>query len=260
MKEVVLDAREISKIYGLDTKNPVYALNKVSLKIEAGEFVCIMGPSGSGKSTLINNLTTIDVPTTGNVYIGGIEVKQMSQKEIGKFRYKNLGFVFQNYNLLNSLTLFENITLPLNLASMDKDTIVHRIEMWAKKLGIMDILEKYPSDCSGGQNQRAAVCRALVSEPKLLIADEPTGNLDSKNSHELLSLFKKLNETNHVSIVMVTHDAMIASYSSKLLYLKDGVIDQVLERQEMSQKEYFDQIVAINSSASLALFNGNKKE
>lgn len=250
----ILKATNVTKIYGLDTKNPFTALSDVSLNMYEGDFICIMGPSGSGKSTFINNLSTIDIPTKGQVYINDVEVRQMSEKEIGKFRYQNLGFIFQEFNLLDSLTMFENIAVPLTLAGIKKAEIQERIKNIAEKLKVETILDKYPNDCSGGQRQRVSICRALVTNPKIIVADEPTGNLDSKNSHELLSLFKELNEQEGVSILMVTHDPMIASYSTKLLYIKDGVIDETIERKEASQKEYFYKIVDINSTESQALF------
>lgn len=254
-KNKILIAKNVTKIYGVGTKNPYTALKDVSLEMEEGEFICVMGPSGAGKSTFINNLSTIDLPTKGFVYINGKEVRQMSEREIGRFRYENLGFIFQEFNLLDSLTIFENIAVPLTLAGKKKKGIQESVNQIAKKLGVEMILNKYPSECSGGQRQRAAICRALVTKPKLIVADEPTGNLDSKNSHELLSLFRDLNVNSGVSILMVTHDPKIASYSSKLLYIKDGVIDETIERQNMSQKEYFYKIVDINSTESQALFD-----
>ena len=254
-KNKILIAKNVTKIYGVGTKNPYTALKDVSLEMEEGEFICVMGPSGAGKSTFINNLSTIDLPTKGFVYINGKEVRQMSEREIGRFRYENLGFIFQEFNLLDSLTIFENIAVPLTLAGKKKKDIQESVNQIAKKLGVEMILNKYPSECSGGQRQRAAICRALVTKPKLIVADEPTGNLDSKNSHGLLSLFRDLNVNSGVSILMVTHDPKIASYSSKLLYIKDGVIDETIERQNMSQKEYFYKIVDINSTESQALFD-----
>ena len=254
-KNKILIAKNVTKIYGVGTKNPYTALKDVSLEMEEGEFICVMGPSGAGKSTFINNLSTIDLPTKGFVYINGKEVRQMSEREIGRFRYENLGFIFQEFNLLDSLTIFENIAVPLTLAGKKKKDIQESVNQIAKKLGVEMILNKYPSECSGGQRQRAAICRALVTKPKLIVADEPTGNLDSKNSHELLSLFRDLNVNSGVSILMVTHDPKIASYSFKLLYIKDGVIDETIERQNMSQKEYFYKIVDINSTESQALFD-----
>ena len=219
-KNKILIAKNVTKIYGVGTKNPYTALKDVSLEMEEGEFICVMGPSGAGKSTFINNLSTIDLPTKGFVYINGKEVRQMSEREIGRFRYENLGFIFQEFNLLDSLTIFENIAVPLTLAGKKKKDIQESVNQIAKKLGVEMILNKYPSECSGGQRQRAAICRALVTKPKLIGADEPTGNLDSKNSHELLSLFRDLNVNSGVSILMVTHDPKIASYSSKLFLEK----------------------------------------
>ena len=253
-RKEILVADKITKIYGIGTKTLYEALHEVSLTMYEGEFVCIMGPSGAGKSTFINNLSTIDIPTKGKVFINGKEVRVMSEGEIGKFRYENLGFIFQEFNLLDSLTIFENIAVPLTLANVDKKEITKRVEEVAKKLDVAQTLDKYPNECSGGQRQRVAICRALVTNPKLIVADEPTGNLDSKNSHEILSLFKELNEKEGVSILMVTHDSKIASYSSKLLYIKDGIIDRTIEREGLSQKEYFYKIVDINSSESQELF------
>ena len=243
-RKEILVADKITKIYGIGTKTLYEALHEVSLTMYEGEFVCIMGPSGAGKSTFINNLSTIDIPTKGKVFINGKEVRVMSEGEIGKFRYENLGFIFQEFNLLDSLTIFENIAVPLTLANVDKKEITKRVEEVAKKLDVAQTLDKYPNECSGGQRQRVAICRALVTNPKLIVADEPTGNLDSK----------KLNEKEGVSILMVTHDSKIASYSSKLLYIKDGIIDRTIEREGLSQKEYFYKIVDINSSESQELF------
>lgn len=254
MSKEILVAENITKIYGLGTSHPVTALNEVSLSMNEGDFVCVMGPSGSGKSTFINNLSTIDIPTKGKVFINGKEVRTMGENEIGRFRYENLGFIFQEFNLLDSLTVFENIAVPLSLAHVSKEEINQRVKDIATRLNVDHLLEKYPSECSGGQRQRVAISRALVTNPKLIVADEPTGNLDSKNSHELLELFKKLNHEDGVSILMVTHDSMIASYSSKLLYIKDGVIADRIERGDMSQKEYFYKIVDVNSVESQKLF------
>lgn len=250
----IIKAKNVTKIYGLSTGHPFKALSDVSLDMYQGEFVCVMGPSGAGKSTFINTLSTIDRPTKGNVYIDGTEVKVMSEQQIGKFRYENLGFIFQEFNLLDSLTVFENIAVPLVLKQVNKDEIKKRVERISKRLNIDAILSKYPNECSGGQRQRVAIARALVTKPKIIIADEPTGNLDSSNSHEILSFFKELNEEEGVSILMVTHDAKIASYSSKVLYIKDGIIDDVIERNNMTQKDYFYKIVDINSSESQELF------
>ncbi|MEG0366036.1 MAG: ABC transporter ATP-binding protein [Coprobacillus sp.] len=255
MSNEILVADKVTKIYGLGSKNPVTALNEVSLKMYEGDFICVMGPSGSGKSTFINNLSTIDVPNIGQVYINGKEVRTMGENEIGRFRYENLGFIFQEFNLLDSLTIFENIAVPLSLASCSIDEIKEKVKNIAVKLNVEGLLDKYPMECSGGQRQRAAIARALVTNPKLIVADEPTGNLDSQNSHDLLELFKKLNDEENVSILMVTHDSMIASYSKKLLYIKDGQISDTLEKGDLSQKDYFYKIVDINSVESQKLFS-----
>lgn len=254
MSKQILVAENITKIYGLGTSHPLKALDNVSLSMNEGDFVCVMGPSGSGKSTFINNLSTIDIPTKGKVFINDKEVRTMGEGEIGKFRYQNLGFIFQEFNLLDSLTIFENIAVPLSLAHLSKTAINERVMKIAQRLDIESLLNKYPSECSGGQRQRVAIARALVTHPKLIVADEPTGNLDSQNSHELLELFKQLNEEEGVSILMVTHDSMIASYSQKLLYLKDGKIAETVEKNDLSQKEYFYKIVDVNSNESQKLF------
>lgn len=260
MSKEILCADHVTKIYGIDTKNPVTALKDVSLKLYEGEFVCVMGPSGSGKTTFINNLSTIDIPTKGKVNINGKEVRVMGENEMGRFRYENLGFIFQEFNLLDSLTVFENIAVPLTLANVPLHDIKKRVLHMAEKLNIDHLLDKYPYECSGGQRQRIAISRALVTHPKLIVADEPTGNLDSKNSHELLELLKELNEKEGVSILMVTHDSMIASYSQKLLYIKDGCIAETIERGQQSQKDYFYKIVDVNSVESQKLFTDEFKE
>lgn len=253
MNKEILYAHQVTKIYGLESSNPVTALKNIDLKMYEGDFICVMGPSGSGKSTFINVLSTIDTPTKGNVYINGTEIRTMSENEIARFRYQNLGFIFQEFNLLDSLTIYENIAVPLTLANQSLKDIEIRVQEIAKKLHIESLLEKYPSECSGGQRQKVAIARALVTKPKLIVADEPTGNLDSHHSHELLELFHQLNEEG-ISVLMVTHDSMIASYSKKLIYIKDGEIAETLTRGEMDQKEYFYKIVDINSLESQKWF------
>ena len=191
--ETVLQAKNMTKIYGLGSKQPFTALENIDLEIKAGEFIVVMGASGSGKSTLVNNISTIDMPTKGNLYILNQEVKQMSENQLGKFRY-------QYFNLLNSLTVYENIMIPLKLIGEDKKVIDEKVHQITKELDIESLLNKYPHECSGGQQQRVAIARALIGNPKIIIADEPTGNLDSQNSHEILSIFKKMNE-NHIKFV-----------------------------------------------------------
>ena len=250
----VLEATNVEKTYGLHTKQPFKALKGIDLTINEKDFICIMGPSGSGKSTFINVLSTIDFPTAGKVVINGQDVTTMSEEQLGRFKYENLGFIFQDFNMIGSLTIAENIAVPLSLSHHTKAEILNGIQTIAKKLEIDHLLDKYPEECSGGQRQRAAIARALVNHPKLIVADEPTGNLDSENSHEILRLFKKLNSEDGVTILMVTHDSMIASYSKKLLFIKDGELETTIEKGNRTQKEYYYDIVDANSKESQALF------
>lgn len=254
MSKEIIKAEHVSKIYGLGSKHPYQALNDITLTINEGEFVCIMGPSGAGKSTLLNVLTTIDFPTKGKAFIDGEEVRTLSSHQVGLLRYERLGFIFQNFNLLDALTVKENIAVPLSLASVNRQEIDERIISIASKLNIEKLLEKYPYECSGGQRQRIAIARALINHPKIIVADEPTGNLDSANSHEVLDFFSKLNTEEGVTILMVTHDPLIASYSSKLLYIKDGMIEHTIHKEALEQKDYFYRIVDINSNEAQSYF------
>lgn len=254
MANCVLEAKDVIKIYGEDEKTQVIALNKVSLNIYEGDFITVMGPSGAGKSTFLNNLSTIDLPTKGVVKINGKNVRTMGEIEIGRFRYENLGFIFQEFNLIGTLTIFENVAVPLTLKNVPHKEVEERVEKIAKKLEIEKLLNKYPDECSGGQRQRVAIARALVTNPKLIIADEPTGNLDSKNSHAILGFLKDLNEKEGATILMVTHDAQIASYSKKMVYIRDGVIDGIVEKGDLSQRDYFYKIVDMNSRESQNIF------
>ncbi len=249
-ENIVLEAKHMKKIYNYRTDNEFEALHDISFQVHEGEFIAIMGPSGSGKSTFINNISTIDLPTGGRVYINGAEVRSMSANQIGRFRYHNLGFIFQDFNLLDTHTMFENIALPLSLAHVNPEEIKKRVDVLAQNMDITHLLHKYPNECSGGQRQRAAICRALVNNPRIIVADEPTGNLDSANSSELMKILEKLNKDEGVTIVMVTHDALVASYSGRLLYIKDGSIDKTLDRADMDQDTYFKKIVEINSEES----------
>ncbi|MCF0109631.1 MAG: ABC transporter ATP-binding protein [Erysipelotrichaceae bacterium] len=247
---VVLRTIDLVKTYNKGMPNEFEALHKINFDVHEGDLICIMGPSGSGKTTFINNISTIDTPTAGKVYINGAEVKLMSANEIGRFRNKNLGFIFQEFNLLNTHTIFENIAMPLALAKVPKAEIKKRVESITEAMNIWDHMYKYPQECSGGQRQRAAICRALITSPKIIIADEPTGNLDSKNSTEFLQIIEQLNKVNNVTVVMVTHDAFAASFATKLLYIKDGEILAILERGEKNQKEFFDEISELNARES----------
>ena len=250
MSEYVLEAKKLTKIYNANTPNAFEALHAIDLQVKEGEFIGIMGPSGSGKSTFINNISTIDTYTSGFVYINGIETRRMTANQMGRFRYENLGFIFQDFNLLDTYTLYENIALPLSLAHVDKAVIDQRVKELAAQMKIDTLLHKRPNECSGGQRQRAAICRALVNHPRIIVADEPTGNLDSANSAELMKILRRLNEEEGVTIVMVTHDPLVTSYTSRFVYLKDGYIESVTERGNMTQEEYFHAIVEVNSAES----------
>ncbi len=254
MPQTVLETKNLTKIYNLGQENEFEALHRINFTAQAGEFLCIMGPSGSGKTTFINNISTIDFPTKGQVLIDGVEIHTMSSNEIGRFRSRTLGFVFQEFNLLGTHTIYENIAMPLALAKVKKNEARQRVETMAGQMGIQEILHKYPRECSGGQRQRGAICRALVMNPKIIIADEPTGNLDRRSANEFLELVDKLNREQAVTIIMVTHDPLIASYSSRLVYIKDGIIEQTIEKGQMGQKEYFWRITEINASESKNMF------
>lgn len=186
MNEIIIEVKKISKVYDEMTDNPVISLNNISMSIEKGEFICVMGTSGSGKTTFINCISTMDTPSKGQVILYGKSTLEMSDEEIGNFRSKEIGFIFQEYNLLDYLTLEENIAFPLSMNKVKNSEIKKRVHEIAKNLGIEGLLNKYPDECSGGQKQRTAIARALVNEPSIIIADEPTGNLDSKNTSELL--------------------------------------------------------------------------
>lgn len=254
MPQPILETKNLTKIYNSGQENEFEALHGINFSSRAGEFLCVMGPSGSGKTTFINNISTIDFPTKGRVFIDGVEIHTMSANEIGRFRSKTLGFVFQEFNLLDTHTIYENIAMPLALAKTRKKEASERVERMAGQMGLQDVLHKYPRECSGGQRQRGAICRALVMNPKIIIADEPTGNLDRRSANEFLELVGRLNREQAVTIIMVTHDPLIASYSSRLVYIKDGIIEQTLEKGQMSQKEYFWKITEINASESKDIF------
>lgn len=248
----LLFAKDIIKNYG--GKKRVKVLDKVNMTIDEGDFVCIMGPSGSGKSTFLNVLSTVDTPSRGVIKFNGKSIYTMPDSDVARLRYENIGFVFQEFNLMDTLTIRDNIGIPLVLGDVGKKEIKERTEKIAKELGIFETLDRHPNECSGGQRQRAAAARALITNPKLIVADEPTGSLDTKNSHELLRIFQKRNEEG-IAILMVTHDSMIASYAKKLMFLRDGKVDQVLERGNLTQKEFFYKIVDITSKESQALFD-----
>lgn len=218
--------------------NKVEALKNVNFTVEQGEFVAIMGESGSGKTTLLNILAALDKPTVGSVALDGVLLSAVKESEAASFRRNNLGFVFQDFNLLDTLTLQDNIFLPLVLSGKSYSEMSERLEPIAKNLGISEILGKYPYEVSGGQKQRAAVARALITNPKLVLADEPTGALDSKASNELLSLFEKINESGQ-TVVMVTHSVKAASTAGRVLFIKDGeVFHQIYRGTDTSEQFY----------------------
>ncbi|WMJ79731.1 ABC transporter ATP-binding protein [Clostridium sp. MB40-C1] len=244
MKEI-LKAKNLTKVYG--AKGNVYqALNEIDLIVFEGEFVGIMGPSGAGKSTLLNIISTIDKPTAGYIVIDGDNITKLKGDKLSDFRRKKLGFIFQDFNLLDTLTIKENIALPLSLSKVSYKKINNSIEDITSKLGIYDLLEKYPYEVSGGQKQRVAAARALINRPSLILADEPTGALDSKSSRELLETLENLNKNDKSTIMMVTHDAFAASYCKRVIFIKDGKLYREIERTT-SRKEFFQQIIDLTS-------------
>lgn len=240
MKDILI-VENIKKEYG-KRGSRYEALKGVSFKVNKGEFVGIMGSSGAGKSTLLNIISTIDNQSSGKVYINNNDISKMNQNQIADFRRDNLGFVFQDSNLLETLTVKENIMLPLSLKNEKVSVIESRIQEVVKSLDIEPILNKYPYEISGGQKQRGAVCRAIITKPALILADEPTGALDSKSARSLLDSFSKLNKEDESTILMVTHDAMSASYCNRILFIKDGIIFTELVKGD-STKEFYHKIL-----------------
>ena len=233
----ILEVRNLQKIYSTRLGgNQVTALRDVSFSVEKGEFVAVMGESGSGKTTLLNILSALDRPTAGEVILSGTPLSSVKEKQLAQFRRDNLGFVFQDFNLLDMFTLRDNIYLPLVLAGKSPGEMRRRVEPLARRLEIGALLNKFPYEVSGGEQQRAAVARALITEPQLLLADEPTGALDSRASGELLSLFGSLQEAGQ-TLIMVTHSIAAASHASRVLFIRDGRIGQEILRQGMSGDE-----------------------
>lgn len=221
--------------------NRVEALKNVTFTAEQGEYIAIMGESGSGKTTLLNILAALDKPTSGKVLLDGTDITELKEKNIAKFRRDNFGFVFQDFNLLDSLSVCDNILLPLVLMGVHHDSMMKKLTPTAEMLGISDLLDKYPYEISGGQKQRTAAARAIITEPKILLADEPTGALDSKSSDELLSLFSRFNADGQ-TILMVTHSVKAASRAGRVLFIKDGQIFHQLYRGECSDDQLYRKI------------------
>ena len=238
----ILEVTSLKKIYTTRFGgNQVQALSNVSFSVEQGEYVAIMGESGSGKTTLLNILAALDRPTSGEVILDGIRLSSVKEKEISAFRRENLGFVFQDFNLLDTFTLQDNIFLPLVLSGKSYPEMNQRLQPLAGKLGIGEILQKYPYEVSGGQKQRAAVARALITEPKLILADEPTGALDSRATDSLLWMFNEINREGQ-TILMVTHSTKAASHAGRVLFIKDGEVFHQLYRGNSSNDEMYQKI------------------
>lgn len=253
----LLDVKNLKKIYTTRFGgNQVQALSNVSFSIEEGEYVAIMGESGSGKTTLLNILASLDKPTSGEVLLDGKNIVSIKESEISKFRRNNLGFVFQDFNLLDTFSIRDNIFLPLVLSGKEFKEMNSRLEPIIKKLGIEDILEKFPYEVSGGQKQRAAVARALITNPKLVLADEPTGALDSRATEHLLKLFADINHDKQ-TILMVTHSVKAASHASRVLFIKDGEVFHQLYKGNMSNEELYHKI---SDSLTLLATGGDKCE
>lgn len=238
----ILEVRGLQKIYTTRFGgNKVEALKNVTFSVEEGEYVAIMGESGSGKTTLLNILAALDKPTGGTVLLDGNDITRIKESAIAAFRRDNLGFVFQDFNLLDTFSLEDNIYLPLVLAQKTYQEMAQRLKPVASELGITDILRKYPYEVSGGQKQRAAVARALITNPKLILADEPTGALDSKSTDELLRLFSQINKGGQ-TILMVTHSVKAASHASRVLFIKDGEVFHQIYRGQCSDQELYQKI------------------
>ena len=242
----ILTVEKIEKYYG-NKGNITKAIDNISFKVDEGEFVGIMGPSGSGKTTLLNCISTIDTVTTGEIIINNKDITRLKAKNLDKFRQNELGFIFQDFNLLDTLTAYENISLALTIKGEKTSEIHGKVEEVAKYLGIEEVLNKYPYQMSGGQKQRVASARAIVTNPSLILADEPTGALDSKAARLLLERFESLNEDLKVTILMVTHDAFTASYAHRILFIKDGKIFTELVRGNDTRKEFFNRIIEVIS-------------
>ncbi len=223
------------------------AVNHIDLTIKNGEFVAIMGPSGSGKSTLLNLLSGIDEATSGLVYFNQTAINRLKEKEKEELRQTKMGFIFQEYHVLNSLTARENIALPLTIQKINKNQILERVQMVANDLEIIPILDKYPYQLSGGERQRVAIARALITNPDILFADEPTGALDSKNAHRLLNSMVLQNQIRQITTVMVTHDPFSASFASRVVFIKDGKIFHEIEKGSTSRKSFYEQIIHVST-------------
>lgn len=240
----ILEVSHIKKVYSTKAGRQQYAaLKDVSFTVEKGEFIAIMGPSGSGKTTLLNNLASLDTPTAGTIVLDGQDMSKISGREISSFRRNNLGFVFQDFNLLDTFSVKDNILLPLVLSRTPYDAMMNKLTPIVRRLSIERLLEKYPYEISGGEKQRCAVARALITSPKLLLADEPTGALDSRASANLMRMFKAFNDSGQ-TILMVTHSAQAAAYAGRVLFIKDGELFNQLYKGDENDREFFERIMS----------------
>lgn len=243
MTQSVVEIKSLKKVYGKKNEKQYEALKDINFQVSEGEFVGIMGPSGSGKTTLLNMISALDVPTSGEVKIAQEDIIHLSEDQLADFRAEKIGFIFQDFNLLENLTMAQNIALPLSLQSVKAHLISEKVASIAKRLDISDILDKYPTEVSGGQKQRVAAARALVHNPSLLLGDEPTGALDSKNAKNLLQALANLNKNDQTTILMVTHDPMSASYCQRILFIKDGEIYKELLNNG-NQQAFYESILS----------------
>ena len=248
-RNVLLSVRDVQKVYG-SREAVTRALDDVSFDICEGEFVGVMGPSGSGKSTLLNCISTIDIVTSGNIILNGLDITQLRNRQLSKFRRDDLGFIFQDANLLDTLTGFENIALALTIKGEKADVVRTKVDRTAGLLGVTDVLQKHPRQMSGGQRQRVAAARAIVADPKLVLADEPTGALDSRNAAVLLETLEVLNEKLNATIMMVTHDAVAASYADRILFIKDGKLFNELRRGDDARTDFYQRILEVQAFLS----------
>lgn len=240
----ILKLEDVEKYYG-NQSNLTKAVNHVSFSVEEGEFVGIMGASGSGKTTLLNCISTIDKVTSGHILVGDQDITKLKGNQLNKFRRESLGFIFQDFNLLDTLTSYENIALALSIQKVNAGEIDKKVKEIAELLGIRDVLKKYSYQMSGGQKQRVAAARALITNPKLILADEPTGALDSKSARMLLESMSAMNEARKATILMVTHDAFTASYASRVIFIKDGQIFSEIRKGSDTRKQFFDKIIDV---------------
>lgn len=243
--EHILTLEQVKKYYGGTAGNITRAVNGISMYVDKGEFAAIMGASGSGKTTLLNCISAIDTVTSGHIFVNGQDITKISEKDLADFRRENLGFIFQDFNLLDTLTIEENISLSLIINKKNPELIKEKVRAISDRLGITDILSKFPYEVSGGQNQRCACARALIGDPKLILADEPTGALDSKSSRMLLETLSDMNRKFQATILLVTHDPFSASFCERVLFLKDGQIFNEILKGEKNRKVFFTEILDI---------------